>query len=399
MKALYCHDNMYIQAAGGAIYSPGQFGYEYWAPHLEVFDHITVASRGRLVTPRDDVKKLNRSDGPRLTFKTLPNMNSLHGLLVHKGFVSSAVKTLVEDADVVILRTMSEIGWLAFKYAQLLGKPVAVEMGGCPFGNTWNHGSVLAKLYAPVRFFRTKHQVKNAHSVLYVTKEFLQKRYPASGDTTIASNVRLLASSQAVLDKRFEKLHALAQDPKKPVTLGLIGVLDQPLKGIDVAIEALAQIVAQIPRPVLLRILGPGNPAVYEGLLRKYKLHGKVLFDGTLTSGQPVLDWLDNIDLYIQPSFYEGVPRGLLEAMSRGCMALGSRAGGIPELLEPQFLHRPGNRVQLAFQAIQILQQDEATWRSIATRNYKEAQHYTADVLTPKRQAFWKNFATLAQQT
>jgi glycosyltransferase involved in cell wall biosynthesis len=51
-----------------------------------------------------------------------------------------------------------------------------------------------------------------------------------------------------------------------------------------------------------------------------------------------VFDWLDAIDIYVQPSRQEGLPRALIEAMSRGLPAFGARTGGIPELIDEKFL-------------------------------------------------------------
>ena len=44
------------------------------------------------------------------------------------------------------------------------------------------------------------------------------------------------------------------------------------------------------------------------------------------------------MDIYIQPSLQEGLPRALLEAMSRACPSIGSNAGGIEELLNKKYV-------------------------------------------------------------
>jgi glycosyltransferase involved in cell wall biosynthesis len=50
--------------------------------------------------------------------------------------------------------------------------------------------------------------------------------------------------------------------------------------------------------------------------------------------GQPdVADWMRMIDIYINSSYSESFPNGLLEAMACGCCPIGSRVGGIPELI------------------------------------------------------------------
>lgn len=58
--------------------------------------------------------------------------------------------------------------------------------------------------------------------------------------------------------------------------------------------------------------------------------------------------FLDTVDIYIQPSKQEGLPRSVVEAMSRGCLCVGSRIAGIPELLSTKYLFNAGNVMQIA---------------------------------------------------
>lgn len=46
-----------------------------------------------------------------------------------------------------------------------------------------------------------------------------------------------------------------------------------------------------------------------------------------------VADWMRTLDVYINSSYSESFPNGLLEAMACGCCPIGSNVGGIPELI------------------------------------------------------------------
>lgn len=46
-----------------------------------------------------------------------------------------------------------------------------------------------------------------------------------------------------------------------------------------------------------------------------------------------VADWMRTLDVYINSSYSESFPNGLLEAMACGCCPIGSNVGGIPELV------------------------------------------------------------------
>jgi hypothetical protein len=77
--------------------------------------------------------------------------------------------------------------------------------------------------------------------------------------------------------------------------------------------------------------------------------------------------------------------------MGRGCPALGSTAGGIPELLSRDCLHRPGDSDRLA----QLLTQAaNKKWQLEQARlNFQAARQYTRPVLDQVRQDFWQEFA------
>ncbi|MGE4312987.1 MAG: glycosyltransferase [Pseudobdellovibrionaceae bacterium] len=399
MKVVYAHDNVYISHEG-AVYSAGQFAYSYWSPYLEAFGKLTVIGRMRELKTGEDLSKFQRADGDNVEILGAPDMNSPLKLLRNRDKVELMIAMLLQDADGVIIRAMSEIGWLTYKQARRQKLRIAHELSGCPWDNTWHHGSWTAKFYAPIRWRRARKVARKADAVLYVTKEFLPRRYPAGRFAlkAIASNVRIDPPEDAILKKRVSRIKAVFGDKETPITFGLIGHLDHKLKGIDVALKALAVYNQKTKKPFTFKILGPGNAARYAKAVKQYKLEDKVKFEGTLPSGEPVLKWLDEVDVYMQPSFHEGLPRALIEALSRGALCFGSTAGGIPELLPKERLHKPGDHVRLATQLYALLDQDAEDLTMIAKRNFAKAQDYTSDKLVPVRQAFWKNFARLIQK-
>jgi glycosyltransferase involved in cell wall biosynthesis len=61
-------------------------------------------------------------------------------------------------------------------------------------------------------------------------------------------------------------------------------------------------------------------------------------------------DWMRRAAIYVQPSREEALGLALQEAMSSGCACVGTRVGGIPDLLEPStgLLVPPGDPTALA---------------------------------------------------
>lgn len=395
MRAVYCHDNEYIFSAGCAVYAAGQFAASYWDTYLQHFDQLEVLGRKRDGAPPTDADNLNRSDTSRVHISGLPNMNSPAGLLRNGLYVKKRVEESVKRSDAVIIRTMSEIGWLAFKAAQKYKKPLAIEMAGCPWDNMWNHGSLIAKAYAPLRYHRARIATGVADGVIYVTNDFLQARYPAGGLTARASNVRIQDVPEEILIKRKQRIKQMFLH-KNVINIGLMGALHNKLKGIHIALEALAQWHKETGALFRLCLLGPGNVEFLMEDIKKFGLEGFVVHEGLLPSGAPVQQWLDQIDVYLQPSFHEGLPRAVIEAMSRGCPVLASTTGGIPELLPREWLHKPGDAEKLT-QTVKALLYSETMMLKHAENNFLTAKNYTADRLEPARHAFWAEFSRLAQ--
>ncbi|MGR5879862.1 glycosyltransferase [Bacillus pacificus] len=95
----------------------------------------------------------------------------------------------------------------------------------------------------------------------------------------------------------------------------------------------------------------------------------------------------------LQPSRQEGLPRALIEAMSRGLPALGARTAGIPELLESEFIF--SNTKKNIDEICAILKKfNNEVMIAQSNRNYIEAKKYDKEVIETRRKNFFKKFAS-----
>lgn len=132
--------------------------------------------------------------------------------------------------------------------------------------------------------------------------------------------------------------------------------------------------------------MGDGDQGYLKSVAQKYDVTEQVVFLGKLTH-QDVFHWLDGIDVYIQPSKTEGLPRALIEAMSRGLPCLGSQAGGIPELLEEDCLFSITRRtVDEIADLLESLTRDSMERQ--ARHNFEESRKYDEVVLNHRRRQF-----------
>ena len=394
MKAIFVHNNIYRTDAEGRTYSSEpQFGSEAWRRYLDVFERLTVVGRSTRFRPGEDPDQFALSEREGVSFRFLPNLSGPVRVFTQRSRARRELMAILSEADAVIVRGMGEPVLLAAGMAHRLRKPVAAEVVGCAWDALWNYGNWQGKVLAPINFLRTRRMVASAHFAIYVSRSFLQGRYPNDGHTEVASNVQIEEPNRAVLERRLHRIDS----PPSRVVIGMIGSLQHRYKGVHVALRALSRARERLP-PFEFRVLGTGDPAPWLSMAEDLGVAGVTRFCGTLPSGEPVLSWLDEVDLYIQPSFQEGVPRAMIEAMSRGCPALGSSAGGIGELLDEDLLHRPGDERRLADQIIDALD-DRQRRKAAARQNFEVSRRYGAGVLSARRRKFWKAFADYAAQT
>lgn len=387
MRTLFVHDHVFHRSVSGEYFSGGGLPKGAWDRYLEFSDSLTVVGRkGMVGLTSEQTGRLALSSRAQVQFMLLDSLSGPITRFVNLKPVSALLLKEIESSDRVIVRLPSELGLLAIEICHRLKKPVAVEMVDCSWDGLWNYGSLTAKVYAPIMYFRVKKAVKSVDYVIYVTSQFLQLRYPAKASalTSSCSNVMLPHTPDTILTNRLAKLSSGC------TVFGLIGSLKGKLKGVYDAISALHAIKEECP-DIKLRVLGDGDPKPFMEHAKKLGVADIVFFDGVLPGGAPVFDWLDKIDIYIHPSYKEGLPRAVIEAMSRGCPVAASSVAGTPELIDEQFLFKAGDVSALASKMRQLYN-DESLRLSQSKRNFDVSRRYEGKVLEDIRSQFWSVF-------
>ncbi len=387
MKVLFVYSARFVRSADGKVYYNGQFAYENWERYLKHFDELAVACRMSQV--EEAPQGWDLSSGPRVTFVDTPDDHGNPLMQLWPQRARQIIREELDRCDAVIVR-QSSLGWLAAQEAQRKGLPWAVEVVGDAWDAYWNYGTLLGKLYAPVAWWESRRWVGKAKYAKYVTNEYLQRKYPCPGKTLGATDVVIPVFPQALFEKKLSRWKDERLQPED-IKIGMIGYLFNRYKGLHIALRALRELRRQNIH-CHLHVLGKGKHGQWYEEAGRLGVRDLLHLDGTLPSGDPVFQWLDGLDVYIQPSFQEGLPRGLMEAMSRGLPALGSTCGGIPELLPAECLHRPGDFKKLAAQLKKMV--TDSSWRvEQAKHSFQEAQNYYVDVLKAKRDVYWADFA------
>ena len=382
MRALFVHDHPFHEI-DGTYYSSGALPAQIWERYLNVFKNITVVGRGR---KGGDAGQLSFSSHPDVEFNLFYNVSGGIDYLRKRKAIKAHLEPLILEADAVILRLPSFFGVAAAEICAKYDIKYAAEVVGCVWDSNRNYGTLTGKLRAPIAYLQNRRAVNNSSAAIYVTKDFLQKRYPNNSEiTSHASDVYINNFSLDVLHAHQKYL----QRSTDTYYLGLIANLQVKYKGFDVLFKALQLIKGKTKFRIELQLIGGGNPAYVKKLIAQYNLSGMVNIIGLLPSGQKVFSALDKLDIYVHPSSQEGLPRAVIEAMARACPVLASSAGGIPELIDNRYLHKPGDYKKLAEQLLFYLHNKDELLK-MSQENFEKSKEYNRETLDARRNAFWE---------
>ncbi|MEJ0027265.1 MAG: glycosyltransferase family 4 protein [Rhizomicrobium sp.] len=381
MRFLFCHDNRFVVDPSGKVYSTGEFSEEIVRRYESAFDEMHIAGRQQNYRPEMH-DRLNLLLSDRKRFVALPDLSNIFTLLFGNGSAARELEAAIRATDVVVARLPSEIGMLAAKIARRMGKPLIIEVVACVWDGLAHHGSIVASIYAPIAYWRMRREISRSEWTLYVSREFLQHRYPSYGEKVCVSNVQIPVYEPGILDARLKAMRG----DEGTLTLGMIAALFHKSKRVDVAIRALA-FASKSAKNLRLEVVGFGDSTDLMALAKQLGVEDRVHFLGAFAH-ERIAGWLDGIDIYLQTSFQEGLPRALIEAMSRATPALASNAGGTPELIAPSWIHNRGDFKKLAEQILAL--RSKEVRKTLANENYSRAGDYVAEVLNSRRSAFWQ---------
>ena len=398
MKVLIAIDHHFIRDRTGQVYPGHPFairGYTFFEPYLEVFEEAVVLARVR--QQDEPPSRAAPASGARIAFHDLPDYLGPWEYFRNFLGLRRGVRRAIESSDAFILRVPGAIGQLAWQALSGSGRPYALEVVADPW-DMYAPGAVPSPVRPIVRrrwsaLLRT--MCRQAPSVLYVTRDALQRRYPPGPETwtTYASDVDLRGGiiDGSGLETRIRRLDALfGVNGSSPVPqIGFVGALAQMYKAPDVLLRA-AAVCARAGLKFTVSLVGDGKfRSEMEKLAAQLNIADRVRFLGALPPGQAVRDFLDQVDLFVLPSRQEGLPRAMVEAMARGCPCLGSTVGGIPELLDGEDLVSPDNPDALARKIREVLSDRPRLERMIA-RNLKRAGDFLPDVLRQRQLGFYR---------
>jgi len=316
--------------------------YAAWKPYRQVFSEVVVLARvAEGVSNGGDPV-----EGPGVRVVEVPYFSGAAGIIRSlPRLLRFFTSTINDDRAVYAARIPNVLGMLLQHRARILHAPFLGLVVGDLYG-VLRSGAAgqIGKALAPISRVVTRWYVRRADALHYVTARELQRTYPPSKSALV------LSGTDAEIE--LEDIAAAPRDyttnpPHDPVVLLTVGSQNQMYKGHDVLIDAVASLTHAGVR-VRAHVVGTGkyHTALSERA-RAAGLINQVVFEGHRTRRE-IRDLLEGTDIFVLPSLTEGMPRALLEAMSMGVMCIATSVGGIPELIDDEYLVPPSDARRLS---------------------------------------------------
>lgn len=165
-----------------------------------------------------------------------------------------------------------------------------------------------------------------------------------------------------------------------------------PEKGISDLLHALNDLKQSSNIRYELLLVGPaahGEKERLEKTVKNYELDN-VVFIGPVGFGEDLFEYYRQADIFVLPSFVEGTPRVLIEAMAFGLPIVATNVGGVPDVISEGkngLLVDPGNPESLSG-AIQRLVNNNDLYQEISRRNSEQAKELTVEKMVDQMLAF-----------
>jgi glycosyltransferase involved in cell wall biosynthesis len=130
-----------------------------------------------------------------------------------------------------------------------------------------------------------------------------------------------------------------------------------PIKGVLLLLDAFSTLLETHPDTILTLVGDGPSRADLEDKVLSLGLENKVTFTGYKSQSE-IATLLATTDIFVLPSFAEGVPVVLMEAMASNVPVIAPHVAGVPELVadgESGFLVSPGNTKMLVARICELL--------------------------------------------
>jgi glycosyltransferase involved in cell wall biosynthesis len=335
------------------------------------------------------INDLVNSKNSDRTIKFTHIISHVEGSLFEKGLISfKALGNVIQKADYDILHIhcASDVSFYRKSLFVLLGKilqkKIVFHVHGGDFDKFYYQSSSVAQSYIRKIF-------SSCDRVIVLSKyweHFFQKIIPGKQVDVLHNGV--YAEDFSSCQTAPENIHKFL----------FMGRLTRD-KGVYDLLEAVNKLVNQHQyRSLRFYLAGNGETDKVIDYLKQHNLTENVKLLGWIDEKEKV-EWLSKTDTLLLPSYLEGLPMCIIEAMAAGKIIVSTNVGGIPDLIkenENGFLINPGDVEDLVAKIMHVIDHPE-NMLTISDNNRKKiALSYDLPTIHNCLFDMYHNLATLA---
>ncbi len=383
-------ENHFFRTSNGQIWCDRIINYKYLQSYLQTFDELVLCGRCMDIS-KDDIGDKNLVSGKGISFVALPDFVGAFGIVKNSLKIRRIIKKNLKGVNCAIIRGPSPLSLATYPVFKKSHKPFAVEFVG-PADRMFDSSTVFHKIINKLLTRRAKNMCLAADGVAYVTKYTLQKAYPC----------RKTAFTTNYLDLKQNFFYEQKWDVKTPPECFNIvhtGYMDTSHKGQDILIDTARLMVDAGQTNFRITFIGDGRMRMkLEQMVADYGIKDYVKFAGAINDETRIRDILIKSHLFVFPTYVEGMPRALVEAMSVGLVCVAPSIDGIPEIIDRKYLVSSNESGEYAKKIIKIIND----WSSMvieSRNNSKKAKEFDKSILDKRRKEFYDKLKILAIKT
>ncbi|MGD7043170.1 glycosyltransferase family 4 protein [Jeotgalibacillus proteolyticus] len=218
---------------------------------------------------------------------------------------------------------------------------IIIHLHGSQFKEFFNKSSKVKKKKI-VKFF------DECDVILALGDEW--KRYYSS-----ITNTKVISLDNAVFPKNIVK------QTKEKIYISSMGLLSKR-KGTYDIIEVIDKIKDEIPEGIKVLIGGDGDLEQIRKIIDQKKLSDKILTPGWIGDEKEIADIYEKSLIFLLPSYNEGMPMSILEAMSHGVPVISTNVGSIPSVVQHEvngYIIEPGDKNKMEEYILELINDKE----------------------------------------
>jgi glycosyltransferase involved in cell wall biosynthesis len=386
MRLLVTHEIHAVEVDGGFYNPDGVIEYRALCNYRFTIKDLLVVLRCKKKSKVEP--NWLRIDGEGVSVCPIPNLN-FNSPLKAVFSIPRAVKQglrAIRSCDRYMVRLPGPTGVLMVILLRLRGKKYAVELVGDPIGMFQISGDIVKHQWFYSLFNRPlyKYLIRRAYCVAY-RSNFLRKIYPCE-----CANLEWVFSGVQLSKESIGAPRDAEWFVKRPFKIMFVGRMSKE-KGLIELLHAFEKLLKLSQKPLELHCIGDGvDLPLLKSQTERLGIEHSVYFHGRVRRGHDIFTLLDEAHCFVLPSFTEGMPRSLIEAMARGVPSFASNIDAIAEVLDSDLLFPPRNAEAIVQKILPLLDAPKEL-ADISARCFEASKAHWNEAMAVVKQGFWDN--------